>query len=100
MNAKYRFIDRKGRLTIPYALRVKHGITQNTLFAVRENDDGTLSLSLEKEMKAKDTFTEREWKEQIQKMCHLGMLAIRLDGTIGREHDEKIAEVEDPSMEM
>ena len=44
MNAKYRFIDRKGRLTIPYALRVKHGITQNTLFAVRENDDGTLSL--------------------------------------------------------
>ena len=56
--------------------------------------------SLEKEMKAKDTFTEKEWKEQRQKMCHLGMLAIRLDGTMGREQDEEIAKAEVPSMEM
>ena len=44
MNTTYRFTDRKGRITIPYALRVKHGITQNTLFCVKENDDGTLTL--------------------------------------------------------
>ena len=48
MNVKYRFIDRKGRITIPYALRVKHGITQNTLFCVKENDDGTLTLRQQK----------------------------------------------------
>ncbi len=44
MNKKYRFPDRKGRLTIPHHLRLKLGITQNTLFCVQENANGTLTL--------------------------------------------------------
>ena len=41
--------------------------------------------TLEKEQKATDTFTEKEWKEQSKKMCILAMCCLRLDGTIGRE---------------
>ena len=41
--------------------------------------------TLEKEQKATDTFTEKEWKEHSKKMCILAMCCLRLDGTIGRE---------------
>ena len=50
--------------------------------------------SLEKEMKATDTFTNQECCEQNKKMCRLGMLAIRLDGTIGRERDAELAKAQ------
>lgn len=56
--------------------------------------------SLEKEMKATDTFTDQECCEQNKKMCRLGMLAIRLDGTIGRERDAELAKAQAQELAM
>ena len=44
MTVKYKFPDREGRITIPAELRNKLGITQNTLFCIRENDCGSLTI--------------------------------------------------------
>ena len=57
-------------------------------------------VSLEKELKATDTFTDQECCEQNKKMCRLGMLAIRLDGTIGRERDAELAKAQAHELAM
>ena len=56
--------------------------------------------TLEKELKTKDTFTDQECCEQKKKMCRLGMLAIRLDGTIGRERDAELAKAQSQELVM
>jgi hypothetical protein len=57
-------------------------------------------LSIEKELKTKDAFTDQECGEQNKKMCRLGMLAIRLDGTIGRERDAEVAKAQAQELAM
>ena len=56
--------------------------------------------TLEKELKAKDIFTEQEWKEQSKKMCILAMCCLRLDGTIGRERDAELAKAQAHELAM
>ena len=57
-------------------------------------------LSIEKELKTKATFTDQECAEQNKKMCRLGMLAIRLDGAIGRERDAELAKAQAQGLAM
>ncbi len=59
---------------------------QDTEHATDQLADLKKHLSaLEKEMKGKDTFTQKESRELNEKMCHLGMLFLSLDGALGRE---------------
>ncbi|MBQ3014042.1 MAG: DUF3991 and TOPRIM domain-containing protein [Clostridia bacterium] len=57
-------------------------------------------LSIEKELKTKEVFTDQECYEQNKKMCRLGMLAIRLDGTIGRERDNELTKTKAQELTM
>ena len=45
-------------------------------------------FDLEKEMKGKDTFTQKESRELNEKMCELGMRCLSLDGAIGRKNEQ------------
>ena len=48
MQVKYRFLDRKGRLTIPKDLRSKLKLNSETIFCFEEQEDGTLMIRQQK----------------------------------------------------
>ena len=48
MNSRYKFPDCKGRITIPFGVRVRMNIDENTLFSIEEKDKDTIVLHREK----------------------------------------------------
>ena len=48
MQVKYRFLDRKGRLTIPKDFRSKLKLNSETIFCFEEEEDGTLMIRQQK----------------------------------------------------
>ena len=48
MSKIYRILGRKGRTTIPFALRVKYGYTCNDILSFEDKEDGSVIVRKEK----------------------------------------------------
>lgn len=61
MQNKYRFPDKKGRITIPATIRKKLGITEESIFCFDEQDGGALLIYQQNiESSADETVVEKE----------------------------------------
>ena len=69
--------------------------SQNQLTAVQDT-----VCELEREIYGKETVTQREVREQNQKVCRLAMLCIQMDGTLGRELAKELSQAPTPSMSL
>ena len=69
--------------------------SQNQLTAVQDT-----VCELEREIYGKETVTQREVREQNQKVCRLAMLCIQMDGTLGRELAKEQSAAPTPSMSL